>query len=135
MEHLSIKMVVKMILSLSFVPLNDVLIVAARLKRYIIEEKSVDVLCLFEWFQTEYLENDVSSKKIVFWNVFERTRQYIPRTTNSLEVYHRHLNTFIDIKQTSIIPILNELKNEQFIVENKSSIFCMITNQNAQKIR
>lgn len=114
-----VKLQVKMILALSFVPSADVLIVAARLKKFILQEKSDELLSLFEWFQGEYLSNDTGNKSVSFWNVYERTQLKIPRTTNSLEGYHRHLNTFINTKQSSIITILNELKNEQFIVENK----------------
>lgn len=124
-----IRLLVKMVLSLSFVPPHDVPIVAARLKLFIIQEKSEDVLSLFEWFQSEYLENNTGNKLIAFWNVYERTKSNIPRTTNSLEGYHRHLNTFINVKQTSIIPILNELKNEQFVVENK--IFMSLVKESA----
>lgn len=113
------KLLVKMILALSFVPSAEVFIVAARLKNYIIEERSLDVLMLFEWFQGEYLSNETSNKKISFWNVYERTQNNIPRTTNSLEGYHGHLNSLIDGKQSSIISFINELKSEQLIVENK----------------
>lgn len=94
-ESPRIRLLVKMILALSFVPTNDVLIVSARLKNHIIEENLENVLSLFEWFQNEYLVQRTGNKQICFWNVYERTLTDIPRTTNSLEGYHRHLNTFI----------------------------------------
>ncbi|KAG0437612.1 hypothetical protein DMUE_3596 [Dictyocoela muelleri] len=114
-----VKLQVKMILALSFVPPSDVVIVAARLKSFLVNENIEEVLILFDWFQTEYLLCKTGNKAVHFWNVFERTKFDVPRTTNSLEGYHRHLNTLINIKQSSIITILNELKNEQFVVENK----------------
>ncbi|KAG0442421.1 hypothetical protein DMUE_0280 [Dictyocoela muelleri] len=118
-DNFNIKLQVKMMLALSFVPSSEVYIVAARLKTFIIQQKCEDMLALFEWFQAEYLSTETGNKTVSFWNVYERTRSNIPRTTNSLEGYHRHLNTFINTKQSSIIPILNELKNEQIIIENR----------------
>ncbi|KAG0434938.1 hypothetical protein DMUE_4967, partial [Dictyocoela muelleri] len=114
-----IKLQVKMILALSFVSLDKVKEYASKLRIYILQEGSMNVLSLFEWFEAEYLYGTAENKQICFWNAKIRTEQGIPRTTNSLEGYHRHLNTFINTKQSSIIPIINELKNEQAITENK----------------
>lgn len=115
----SIKLQVKMILALSFVTPEKVGGYSKKLEAYIIEEGNENVLDLFKWFKNEFITNSRRNKKIEFWNIKTRTEENIPRTTNSLEGYHRHLNTLNDVKQTSIIPILNELKNEQTITENK----------------
>ncbi len=115
----SVKVQVKMILALSFVEVDSVLLYASKLENFIIQQKSTDVLALFRWFEQEYLFSNRGNKILEFWNVKKRTENDIPRTTNSLEGYHRHLNTFINVKQTSIITILNELKNEQCVTENK----------------
>lgn len=126
MTNAQIKLQVKMILALSFVKSENVLEYASKLKEFIITEENQNVLDLFEWFYEEYLTNTIGNKSFEFWNVKLRTENNIPRTTNSLEGYHRHLNSLISIKQSSIITILNELKSEQTITENK--IFYLLYN-------
>lgn len=59
--------------------------------------------------------------------MYQRTKDGIPITSNSLEGFNRHLNTFITTKQSSFIVILGKLKNEQTIVENK--IFFSLYNE------
>lgn len=115
----NIKFNVKMILALSFVPIGDVLIMAARLKKYLVTEDSKYVLILFKWFQQEYLSENNGNKSIKFWNAHERTLKRIPKTTNSIEGFHRHLNTLIKIKQSSFLQIGKELIKEQEITELK----------------
>ncbi|KAG0423913.1 hypothetical protein DMUE_6119, partial [Dictyocoela muelleri] len=118
-NNVQIKLQVKMILALSFVSTENVLAYAGTLKSYLIQEESEDVLQLYNWFEKEYLKNTIGNKQIEFWNVKDRTERNIPRTTNSIEGFHRHLNTFINVKQPSIHLILNELKNEQTVTDNK----------------
>lgn len=109
-----------MILALSFVETQDVLLYASKLRSYFESEESYDVLRLFDWFEKEYLKDSTEgNKQISFWNVKFRTENKIPRTTNSLEGFYRHLNTFINVKQSNVNHILSELKNEQTVTENK----------------
>lgn len=108
-----------MILALSFVPIKDVFLLSARLKKFLISEESWNVLSLFEWFQDEYLTENETNKSINFWNCYERTVNSIPRTTNSIEGMHRHLNNLIKIKQSTFYVILKEIVLEQEITENK----------------
>ncbi|KAG0442615.1 hypothetical protein DMUE_0139 [Dictyocoela muelleri] len=108
-----------MILAPSFVSFGDVTKYSYKLCIYIVEKGSNDVLNLYKWFKNKYLIILQAIKKSVFVMLRYELKNNIPRTTNSLEGYHRHLNTFINLKQTSILLILNELKNEQAITENK----------------
>ncbi|KAG0440054.1 hypothetical protein DMUE_2020 [Dictyocoela muelleri] len=131
-NNVSIKLQVKMILALSFVSFEYVVFYSLRLKSYIQEEKSKEVLQPFEWFNQEYIYNQSRNKSICFWNVKCRTEKKVPRTNNSLECYHRHLNTLVHTKQSSVILILNELKNEQTLTENK--IFWSLYKEPVKKI-
>ena len=66
MKNDEFKLHVKTILALSFVPIDDVLLLAARLKNYLKTEKSYDALRLFEWFKAEYLMENDSNKSVSF---------------------------------------------------------------------
>ncbi len=88
-----VKFNVKLILALSFVPESEVLYLAACLKNYLINEELCDILRLFEWFQEEYLNFNDTNKSISFWNAYNRVIEGVKRTTNSIEGYHRHLNS------------------------------------------
>jgi len=74
-----VKLHVKTILALTFVPIDDVLLLIARLNVYLKTEKSYDALKLFEWFKAEYFVENDSNKSIRFLNVFDRTLNGIPR--------------------------------------------------------
>lgn len=50
-------------------------------------------------------------------NVYFRTTKNISRTTNSIEGYHRHLDTLVKHKKTSFHLILKALKSEQTLTE------------------
>ena len=119
MRNDEVKLHVKMILALTFVLIDDVLLLTARLNVSLKTEKSYDALRLFEWFKAEYLVENDSNKSISFWNVFDRTLNGIPRTTNSIEGMLRHLSSLVKVKQASFFLILKELIIEQEITENK----------------
>lgn len=118
-KNFSVKLQVKMILALAFVPACDVVAQARNLMHYLLEKNHKLVIALYEWFESEYISGTIQNKSINFWNLHERTLKNIPRTTNSLEGFHRHLNTLITSKQTSFHTILIELKNEQTVTNNK----------------
>ena len=124
-----VKLHVKMILALTFVPIDDVLLLTARLNVSLKTEKSYDALRLFEWFKAEYLVENDSNKSIGFLNVFDRTLNGIPRTTNSIGGMHRHFSSLVKVKQASFFLILKELIIEQEITENKllQSLYCEST--------
>ncbi|KAG0435098.1 hypothetical protein DMUE_4887 [Dictyocoela muelleri] len=113
------KLHIKMILSLAFVPIENVKDYALYLKNYLEEQISYELLIIYNWFHQEYLTQIGTNKDIKFWNVYFRTMNDIPRTTNSIEGYHRHLNNLVKHKQTSFHLILKELKSEQTLTEVK----------------
>ena len=108
-----------MILALTFVPIDDVLLLTARLNVSLKTEKSYDALRLFEWFKDEYLVENDSNKSISFLNVFDRTLNRIPRMISSIEEMHMQLNSLVKVKRATFFLILKELIIEQEITENK----------------
>ena len=108
-----------MILALGFVPIDDVLLLTARLNVSLKMEKSYDALRLFEWFKDEYLVENDSNKSISFLNVFDRTLNRIPRMISSIEEMHMQLNSLVKVKRATFFLILKELIIEQEITENK----------------
>ncbi|KAF7694747.1 hypothetical protein CDIK_1970 [Cucumispora dikerogammari] len=59
-----------------------------------------------------------SNKDLEFRNVCGWLQSGIPRTTNSVEGYHRHLNSLVGAKQDSLRAIGATLVKEQALVEN-----------------
>lgn len=122
-ESYNFKLDLKMILALSFVPTMNVLNEAKKLRSYFLNErKCSQSISILEWFYKQYITSveysTNSNKNISFWNVYSRTISGIPRTSNSLEGYHRHLNCLIMQKQHSILLIGKELIKEQSLIEN-----------------
>ncbi|KAF7692959.1 hypothetical protein CDIK_2353, partial [Cucumispora dikerogammari] len=110
---------VKMILCLAFVPETKVELFRAGLQQYFVSSRFKDEIVVLEWFTKHYFQNDNrTNKHILFWNAYERTKSNIPRTTNSLEGYNRHINSLILGKMGSIRDIGREILNEQVLTEN-----------------
>jgi ureidoglycolate hydrolase len=121
-----------MVLALSFAPCEKVMEYLIKLETYLLKEEKSKILDIYRWFKLEYLSSDKGNKTRDFWNVYQRTKDNIPRTPNSLEGFHRHPNTFITTKQSSFIVILSELKNEQTAIENKP--FFSLYNEKKRRI-
>lgn len=109
---------VKMILVLSFVPVNQVDVEINKLEMFFIENFYKEECILVKWFKINFVVSDLVNKKLEFWNVYERTIENMPRTTNSIEGLHRHYNFLISTKQSNFVKILEELKIEQANAEN-----------------
>lgn len=58
-----------------------------------------------------------SNKSITFSNGYDRIIERIPRTSNSIEAYHR--NNLVKGKRNSFYLIVSELKKEQTLTEYK----------------
>jgi hypothetical protein len=69
------------------------------------------------WFQENFIYNGVENHKPSFWSVYERTINLFPRTINSLEGYHAHLNSIASTKHPNLLGLIDELKNEQLLIE------------------
>jgi hypothetical protein len=92
----------RLILALCFVPVHLIDDYIFRLDKYFkFENSGDDILLLLNWFKKDFCNfNNENNHHPLFWSVYERTLKSIPRTTNSLEGYHRHLNaTFTTTKE------------------------------------
>lgn len=110
-NDLNYRMFVKKLLLLSYVPISDVKLGFNQLTQPFNKLKHYnDIICYFyKNFITENNKNE--TKKIEFWNCYERIIEKIPTTTNSLEAWHKSLNRTIIIK--TISTCLTKLKNEE----------------------
>ncbi|KAG0436223.1 hypothetical protein DMUE_4330 [Dictyocoela muelleri] len=121
LSSLLFKMHIKMILALSSVPEEEVECEASKLSLYFKEINAAEAQSILLWFSSQYIKNihrGFTNRNIHFLNVYKRSLIGIPRTTNSLEGFHRHLNVLITIKQQSIIKIGGELIKEQTMRDN-----------------
>ena len=114
-KEINFKFHVKMILALAFVPVFEVEHLSNNLKAYFIRENvSSNVVVLHEWIRSNYIYSlDTSIKSKKFWNVYERTLNLIPITSNSIEGFHRHLNNINDTINHNIFNLGTQLKKIQ----------------------
>ena len=106
---------VRLILALAFVPLSELNTMIVKLECYFDREKaSTDTFLLLNWFKKNFCcESSANTHHPSFWLVHERTLNGLPRTTNSLEGYHRHLNANFNTINPSICQFGKELVVEQ----------------------
>jgi hypothetical protein len=89
-----------------------------KLRIYFIRESaSNSIFALFDWFYNFILSVGIlPNHRPCFWSVYNRTKFKMPRTTNSLEGFHRHLNNVCVTNNPSLFSLGDELVNEQFFV-------------------
>jgi hypothetical protein len=126
----------RMILALAFGPTARVDEYAQLLSNYFKREKSgTAITLLYEYFLGNYVRvNNASNHGKVFWNVYIRTLNNIPRISNRLEGLHGFLNAVngvsnpnigtlgketVKIQQETELYILNILYGNQEYVGNK----------------
>jgi hypothetical protein len=86
------------------------------------ENCTCELLIFYDWFLKHFINEDSCflNHKPSVWSVYERILNNIPRTTNSLEGFHRHLNNVCATNHQSILSIGKELINIQFFSEKKN---------------
>lgn len=113
------KTLVKYLLLLSYVPTDNITNEFLKIKeKYYnnIERKKI-----IDYFEENFISSNNSgiiTKNFTFWNVYERLLKHYPTTTNSLEAWHKHMNSKIYRKSQNITKIIDILKSE----ENKTNI-------------
>ena len=115
-ETKNVRFFVKLILALAFIPVYELEVYVSRLKDYYLRESAPEfIFPLLEWFYCNFISNASKNHRPIFWSVYDRVMNKKPRTTNSLEGYHRHLNNICETKHPSISSLVKELRNEQFL--------------------
>lgn len=113
---------VRLIMALAFVPSNDIQAMGDKLLNYFERENSCEnTYVLFQWFKKKFINAETCSinHRPEVWSVYMRVKKNLPRTTNSMEGFHRHLNNVCETNHPSILTLGKELVNEQFFSEKK----------------
>jgi hypothetical protein len=107
-----------MILSLAFVPTFQLIDYSERLRLYFIRNcVNKMIFTIYDWFIERYLSGHSGNRNEKFWNVYERTINFIPRTSNSIEGFHRFLNSVNDTTSPNLFSLGKELINIQQCTE------------------
>lgn len=96
---------IKLINALAFVPEYDILKFAKLLYAYFKRENmDEDLITVLNWFIEKFcVSSNNENHNPKFWSVYKRTKDGLPRTTNSLEGYHRHLNCVLNTNNPSVL--------------------------------
>lgn len=111
---------IKKILLLAYVPTDDVKLAFSQITYNCDKIKHYDEIIFY--FYKNFIEetNKSETKKIQFWNCYDRIMQSQPTTTNSLEAWHKNLNRGLTSKSISCcLSILrNEEKRTRILIDN-----------------
>ncbi|KAG0442008.1 hypothetical protein DMUE_0619 [Dictyocoela muelleri] len=103
---------VSYLLLLSYVPVQNIDYEYQKLKLSVIGlSESIELLRFFE--RSFLFPKDDLTKRKDFWSVNERILSNLPTTTNSLEAWHKHLNSFITKNSENIGKIIDILKMQE----------------------
>ena len=85
-------------------------------QQYLKEDLSNATKNFLRYFEENYIngKNDQEpAYAIAFWSTYERVLQEIPRTTNSLEAWHRHINRLTVNAHPNIARFIEVMKQEE----------------------
>lgn len=130
------KKCVRYIMHLSFVPVIDVPKFYNLIRKKIYEEKFDSLINFCEYFEKVYVGEIDDLNNIVkppiydirFWNVFDRIKKNLPRTSNGAETWNRIFNSRTEIPHPNIARFINELfqiedANKFNITRAKNGVF------------
>ncbi|CAG4953368.1 unnamed protein product [Colias eurytheme] len=123
---------VKCLLALSFLSANEIPYYFHKL----LEKLQGDAKDIAIWFDENYVSGTCSAPAKYapeFWSCEVVNRMDIPRTQNSAEAWHHHINQVIDKKKPGFYLLLRELIKETLIIE--SDIEKMILGEPQEKRR
>ncbi len=89
--------VIKKCFHLAFIPEEQVLMEFEKISFEVSkQENNENILLFLIYFRKQFVAGDVSTNPaydVKFWSCYKRVLNSIPRTTNSLEGWHRQLNS------------------------------------------
>lgn len=128
-HNIKMKKKFKQIFNLVFVPVDFLKIEYYKLKNsFAFNDDKVE--SFFNYFEHTYIGTETVEPKygLNFWNCSERVKFNIPRTINSLEAWHRSLNSKFNVSHPNICKLIDVLKmeNERVRIEIAQSKNCSI---------
>ncbi|KCZ81921.1 hypothetical protein H312_00682 [Anncaliia algerae PRA339] len=119
--ELMFKKVVKMIICLSFLPVNEVTIGYKFIKQFIIDLNIYGLEEFLSYFEKNYVgsyndktgESIKLSYDISFWNVYQRVLLGPPRTSNNAEPWNRTLNLRTVVYKPNIAQYIADLFRQE----------------------
>lgn len=111
---------IRKILSLAFIKKEHVYKVYRRYRKVLLEIELLNIHDFVQYLDRTYFgifedeqEQIDPLYEIAFWNVYERVLNDLPRTTNSVEAWHRKINQKIKIKRPNIAYFVNKILDEE----------------------
>ena len=117
---------IRMLAALAFATPTDI----PELFSEIFMQLPMEAYDLAAYFEATYVGRHISSSNVVpsmfpieMWNNHHLVHQGIPRTTNSVEAWHRSFNHLMSCQHPSIWKFIEILKKEQGLVEIKHAFY------------
>lgn len=124
-NNLNVRKQIKMCLNLAFVPENRINFEYDKIVLYYKETTNKALTDFFDYFKNTFIsqvndgvENDGLFKKR-FWSSYECIKNNLPRTTNTVESWHRSFNQRFRTAHPNISHFFDELKKEEETVRIK----------------
>lgn len=119
--NVSFRTHIKHIIALCFVPPHLIDEYVKEILKGVEDELRVQFTVIFDFFEKNYLckFNDESINDYKFWSVFARILENCPRTTNSVEAWHRHVNNANIVPHPNICKLIEFLQRNEKIVNIK----------------
>ncbi|KAG0441275.1 hypothetical protein DMUE_1173 [Dictyocoela muelleri] len=112
-EDAEFKKLIKHLLFLAYVSVSNVTLEFEKIEK--LAEKVVGFSEILRIFKKNFIENSYNllTKEIQYWSIHERILKDLPTTTNSLEAYHRHLNSKVERKKPNLKKAMLLIKKEE----------------------
>lgn len=116
-----IRIKVKQLLALSFVPIRDVQFAF----EIITEEYPEQLKPIVHYWESSYVGKRINGIEprfpIALWNMFERVSGNMPKNNNSLEAWHNSFQKALDCQHPSVFRLIDRLIKEQGFIETQMS--------------
>ncbi|KAG0437181.1 hypothetical protein DMUE_3839 [Dictyocoela muelleri] len=116
---------IRCLLSLSFVRSDKVKEYFTKIIESISTENKYLYRNIFFYFEKNYI--NISNENLYFWNTYDRTIKTIPRTTNSLEGWHRGLNNLFT-RASPDLGLFGEKLQKEYDISQKKLINAICSN-------
>lgn len=111
--------IIKSFQALAFVPVQDVVGAYQELVSSLTEEMVQTLTPFIGYFESTWIGIEINGRRrnplfpLNMWNVHSRTVRDLPRTTNSLEGWHRAFEQRVNITHPTLARLVGKIKKEQ----------------------